>query len=203
VGIGAYLVRLGQRVIQKRNAPIILTGFQALNKVLGKPLYASNNQLGGVDIMAPNGITHQIVEDDFDGAVAILNWMSFAPSSQIAPPLLAALPDADATDAFESLPVSCDSPLRDIETAPAGKKGGADDDVRRLLSGFRSGPSWVGGFFDAHSFVEYQAAWAPTVVVARAKLGGAPIGVIAVETRSVEVHSFFVFNVFADLVRLL
>lgn len=29
VGIGAYLVRLGQRTIQKTtNAPIILTGFQ-------------------------------------------------------------------------------------------------------------------------------------------------------------------------------
>jgi acetyl-CoA carboxylase carboxyltransferase component len=29
VGIGAYLVRLGQRTIQKtRNAPIILTGYQ-------------------------------------------------------------------------------------------------------------------------------------------------------------------------------
>jgi acetyl-CoA carboxylase carboxyltransferase component len=37
VGIGAYLVRLGQRTIQKtRNCPIILTGFQALNKLMGR-----------------------------------------------------------------------------------------------------------------------------------------------------------------------
>jgi len=33
VGIGAYLVRLGQRVIQVDNSFIILTGQNALNKV--------------------------------------------------------------------------------------------------------------------------------------------------------------------------
>ncbi len=33
VGIGAYLVRLGQRVVQVENSHIILTGAAALNKV--------------------------------------------------------------------------------------------------------------------------------------------------------------------------
>ena len=33
VGIGAYLVRLGQRVIQNEKSHIILTGAGALNKV--------------------------------------------------------------------------------------------------------------------------------------------------------------------------
>ena len=33
LGIGAYLVRLGQRVIQVENSHIILTGATALNKV--------------------------------------------------------------------------------------------------------------------------------------------------------------------------
>ena len=33
VGIGAYLVRLGQRVVQVDNSHIILTGASALNKV--------------------------------------------------------------------------------------------------------------------------------------------------------------------------
>lgn len=36
VGIGAYLARLGRRCVQRLDQPIILTGFQALNKVLGK-----------------------------------------------------------------------------------------------------------------------------------------------------------------------
>jgi len=48
VGIGAYLVRLGQRTIQKASAsPIILTGFQALNKLMGVDVYQTNDQLGG------------------------------------------------------------------------------------------------------------------------------------------------------------
>ena len=34
VGIGSYLTRLGQRIVQVENSNIILTGFQALNKVL-------------------------------------------------------------------------------------------------------------------------------------------------------------------------
>ena len=35
IGIGAYLVRLGQRVVQVDTSHIILTGFGALNKVGG------------------------------------------------------------------------------------------------------------------------------------------------------------------------
>ena len=33
IGIGAYLVRLGQRVVQVESSHIILTGYGALNKV--------------------------------------------------------------------------------------------------------------------------------------------------------------------------
>lgn len=33
IGIGAYVVRLGQRTIQIENSHIILTGYAALNKV--------------------------------------------------------------------------------------------------------------------------------------------------------------------------
>ena len=55
IGIGAYLVRLGQRVIQVENSHIILTGAGALNKVLGREVYSSNQQLGGTQIMHNNG----------------------------------------------------------------------------------------------------------------------------------------------------
>lgn len=33
IGIGSYVIRLGQRVIQIENSHIILTGYAALNKV--------------------------------------------------------------------------------------------------------------------------------------------------------------------------
>ena len=43
VGIGAYLNRLGQRVIQMQQGPIILTGYSALNKLLGKEVSLTLN----------------------------------------------------------------------------------------------------------------------------------------------------------------
>ena len=46
IGIGSYLARLSQRVIQVENSHIILTGASALNKLLGREVYTSNNQLG-------------------------------------------------------------------------------------------------------------------------------------------------------------
>ena len=48
VGIGAYSVRLEQRVIQKENAATsIVTNFSALNKDLVHDVCLSNDQLGG------------------------------------------------------------------------------------------------------------------------------------------------------------
>ena len=44
----------------------------------------------------------------------------------------------------------------------------------------------VQNFFDSGSFIESLAHWGRTVVTGRARLGGLPIGVVAVETRMVE-----------------
>ena len=43
------------------------------------------------------------------------------------------------------------------------------------------------GFFDVGSFDEILKQWAETVVAGRARLGGIPVGVICVETRTMEV----------------
>lgn len=61
IGIGAYLVRLGQRVVQLEESHIILTGASALNKVLGREVYTSNSQLGGTQIMYTNGMYCRLV----------------------------------------------------------------------------------------------------------------------------------------------
>jgi len=42
------------------------------------------------------------------------------------------------------------------------------------------------GFFDKGSFKEYLAGWGKAVVIGRGRLGGIPMGAIAVETRQVE-----------------
>lgn len=53
-----------------------------------------------------------------------------------------------------------------------------------LLSG--NNYQWETGFFDHGSWQEIMQPWAQTVVCGRARLGGIPVGVIAVETRTVE-----------------
>jgi acetyl-CoA carboxylase/biotin carboxylase 1 len=56
VGIGAYLVRLGQRVIQMKEGTHYLDrllGFE----LLGRDVHTSQDQLGGPQIMFPNGVT--------------------------------------------------------------------------------------------------------------------------------------------------
>ncbi|XP_070619443.1 LOW QUALITY PROTEIN: acetyl-CoA carboxylase 2 [Erythrolamprus reginae] len=170
IGIGAYLVRLGQRVIQVDNSHIILTGASALNKVLGREVYTSNNQLGGVQIMHNNGVSHVAVPDDFEGIYTILQWLSYMPKDRHSP-----LPVISPTDPID----------REIDFVPSK----VPYDSRWMLAG-RPHPtvkgSWQSGFFDHGSFAEIMQPWAQTVVVGRARLGGIPVGVIAVETRTVE-----------------
>ena len=76
VGIGAYLVRLGQRTIQKvTSSPIILTGYQALNKLMGCDVYLTNDQLGGPNIMYPNGVSHLLANTHLEAIHKALNWL--------------------------------------------------------------------------------------------------------------------------------
>ncbi|KAJ3169538.1 acetyl-coenzyme-A carboxylase [Geranomyces variabilis] len=168
VGIGAYLVRLGQRTIQVEYTPIILTGAAALNKVLGREVYTSNLQLGGTQIMHRNGISHLVAKDDMNAVSELLNWLAYVPKHRDAP-----LPIMAATDSVD----------RDVDTQiPTGPY-----DPRTLLAGFSDEDGeFAHGFFDRDSFTETLAGWAKGVVVARARLGGVPVGVISVETRSTE-----------------
>ncbi|XP_022661132.1 acetyl-CoA carboxylase-like isoform X3 [Varroa destructor] len=170
IGIGAYLVRLGQRVIQLESSHIILTGAGALNKLLGREVYTSNNQLGGIQIMHENGVSHVTVHDDLEGCYTMLKWLSYMPRIKGGD-----LPILESMDPFE----------RDVVFTPTK----APYDPRWLLAG-RESPNlpgfWEDGFFDRGSFSEIMANWAKTVVAGRARLGGIPVGVVAVETRTVE-----------------
>ncbi len=168
VGIGAYLVRLGQRAVQVEGQPIILTGAPALNNLLGREVYTSNLQLGGTQIMYRNGVSHMTANDDFEGVSRIVEWMSYVPEKRNAP-----IPVSPSTDTWD----------RDVTYRPPQKQ---PFDVRWMISGKQDETGFQSGLFDKDSFVETLGGWARTVVVGRARLGGIPMGVIAVETRSVE-----------------
>ncbi|XP_008680608.1 acetyl-CoA carboxylase 1 [Zea mays] len=166
VGIGAYLARLGMRCIQRLDQPIILTGFSALNKLLGREVYSSHMQLGGPKIMATNGVVHQTVSDDLEGVSAILKWLSYVPPYVGGPlPIMKPL----------------DPPERPVTYLPENAC-----DALAAICGIQDGEGrWLGGMFDRESFVETLEGWAKTVITGRAKLGGIPVGVIAVETQTV------------------
>lgn len=169
VGIGAYLVRLGERAVQVEGQPIILTGAAALNKVLGREVYTSNLQLGGTQIMHKNGVSHLTASSDLEGATYILEWLSYVPEVKGAP-----LPVLESADTWD----------RDITFTPTKSAY----DPRWFIEGKTDETSseWLSGFFDKGSFQETLSGWAQTVVVGRARLGGIPMGVIAVETRTIE-----------------
>ena len=172
VGIGAYLVRLGQRTIQKSSAsPIILTGYQALNKLMGVDVYHSNDQLGGPGIMYSNGISHLIEPDHLRAVRAAIDWISFVPSTRGG---LLPITDIRGVDEIERPICFCPKP-------------GIPYDPRRLLAGdVNDDGVWESGFFDKGSFRETLAGWAKTVVCGRARLGGIPMGVVITENRTAE-----------------
>ena len=169
VGIGAYLVRLGQRAVQVEGQPIILTGANALNKVLGREVYSSNLQLGGTQIMYKNGVSHLTAANDLEGVLSIVQWLSYVP-----PARGLSIPTLPSSD-----PVS-----RNIGYMPP--KGPYDP--RWLITGKQDeiDGKFLSGFFDKGSFQETLSGWAQTVVAGRARLGGISMGVIAVETRTIE-----------------
>lgn len=168
VGIGAYLARLGGRVIQVENAPIILTGFQALNRLLGREVYTSNLQLGGPQIMFSNGVSHIRASSDLEAMCAYLRWLAFVPARAGEP--LRMMPPRDPVDrAVTFVPTPTPYDPRAMISGAAAADGGFCD-----------------GLFDRGSFQETLAGWATSVVVGRARLGGIPFGVIAVETRTFE-----------------
>ena len=130
--------------------------------------------------MVPNGITHQLVQNDQEGAEAILQWLSFVPRDAWSMPQ--ALPVSDPVErAIGFRPTKQPYDPRDTWHLKVALSVWPKD----MLAGCTAPDgSFLSGFFDRGSFVEYMAGWGRSVVVGRARLGGIPMGVIAVETRT-------------------
>ena len=176
VGIGAYLARLGHRVVQRSDQPIILTGFAALNKLLGRAVYTSHLQLGGPRVMGYNGVTHVTVPDDLAGARTVLEWLAY-------------VPDVLGGETPAVLEPVVDPVERDVAYGAGELAPGAKLNPRAAIEGGRDNPGdeWAPGLFDRGSWTELQSGWARTVITGLARLGGLPVGVVAVETSTVNV----------------
>ncbi len=130
-------------------------------------------------------MSHLTVNDDMEGVLACLNWLSYVPVHRNAPlPLL--------------LPPFTDPISRPIDFTPSKSPydprhmlSGHNEAVvgspqQGLTSGIEMTTHWRSGILDRDSWTELLAGWARTVIVGRGRLGGIPVGVIAVETRTVE-----------------
>jgi len=116
--------------------------------------------------MCNNGVTHLSATDDMSGIRAVVHWLRYVPISRGAP--LPLLPTTDPVD-------------RDIDYVPTRQPY----DPTFLVNGCQ-GPdgSWQTGFFDTGSFTETLSSWARTVGTGRGTLGGIPMGVVLVDTRT-------------------
>jgi len=171
-GIIAYNVRLLKRIIQTRDSEIILTGYRALNSLYGgDDVYSSNRELGGPQIMGPNGVSHHIVEDESSACSALLSWLAGVPVKRGYPsPLLS------TTDPID----------RDISSALLGPNGLIEPPRPEAERPVPYGSmELVRILFDLGSTEEAMEEWGGTVHVGRATLGGYPVGFITVETRTV------------------
>lgn len=124
-----------------------------------------------LQIMYKNGVSHLTAESDLDGALQIVQWLSYVPDRK--GKAIPIFPSGDPWD-------------RPIDYMPP--KGPYDPRwfIEGKLEESDAGEQWLSGFFDKGSFQETLGGWAQTVVVGRARLGGIPMGVIAVETRTIE-----------------
>ena len=52
-------------------------------QVLGREVYTSNNQLGGIQIMFNNGVSHDTAPDDFGGVYKLLQMISYVPKVRL------------------------------------------------------------------------------------------------------------------------
>ncbi|KAL3309502.1 hypothetical protein Ciccas_011952, partial [Cichlidogyrus casuarinus] len=213
IGIGAYLVRLGQRLVQVDNSHIILTGAMALNKLLGREVYSSNSQLGGIQILASNGVTHFVVPDEFYALKCVMQSLTYVPIRRGYRKLVFLMPISLDQASSKPLklpekPIETEDPAYQLEPPPSFTWDVIDrpvtfvptrerpmDDPRWMLTGVyesqltgevvdKSKNKWLSGFFDCGTFQESLAAWAQGVIVGRARLGGIACGVIVTETRS-------------------
>ena len=118
--------------------------------------------------MYKNGVSHMTAGNDFEGVSKIVSWLSFVPDKKGNP-----VPISPSVDSWD----------RDITYYPPQRQ---PYDVRWLIAGKEDDDGYLSGLFDRGSFEEALGGWARTAVIGRARLGGIPVGVIGVETRSVE-----------------
>jgi acetyl-CoA carboxylase carboxyltransferase component len=152
----AYIPALADFVpMVKGTSNMALGGPPLVKAVVGEDITAE--ELGGSKVHCEvSGVADLEVEDDRACLAAIRTYLSYFPSSNTErPPVIACDDPADRRDAG-LLDVVPDSPRRAY-------------DVRKV----------VRAVVDHGSFFELKPGWAKNIVIGLARLGGAPVGIVA------------------------
>lgn len=117
--------------------------------------------------MYKNGVSHSVAKNDLEGISTIVRWITYLPEVS-----------ARFTDEIHNeFAIETDDGSRNVETRPT--KSSYDP---RLILDTPEGT----GLFDRNSFDEIMSGWAKTIIAARARIRGLPVGVVSVETRTME-----------------
>ena len=148
--------------------------------------------------MYNNGVAHEVVENDFEGVLSVLRWLSYVPRVKGAPlPTLDCISgdEADREVQFEPPTTPFDPRLlltgsyTKVAPPAAGAAPAASSTAAAAAAAAAAAEGgegqWLPGLFDRDSFRETMGGWAKSVVTGRARLGGLPIGVIIPELRTV------------------
>lgn len=163
--------------------------------------------------MFHNGISHITVGTDLEGIEAIVRWLSFVPKDKDSMvPIFASKDPIEREVEYKPTPLPYD-PRWMLE----GTTIESPENGKTRLSGFFDEGTWTETLAGTHQFLPENRAlqkqlilfafsvfpktsdilktfltclkgWAKNVVVGRARLGGIPVGVLAVEPRTTEVR---------------
>ncbi|KAM0679388.1 acetyl-coenzyme-A carboxylase [Binucleata daphniae] len=164
VGIGAYVNKLGQRIIQKHDSAIILTGFQAINTLLQTSKYKNNCEIGGKEIMTKNGNSHLIVQNDYEGVCEIIAWIDYFYNSRTkkykstdkSSKKIDCVKEHDKTSYF----------LQMYENTKVKDENQAENEIIERI-------------IDQNTFKEYKKEYAKNILIGRGKINGISIGIIS------------------------
>ncbi|MEM0092770.1 MAG: acyl-CoA carboxylase subunit beta [Thermofilum sp.] len=154
-GGAVYSPALADFIIMTRGSYMYITGPKVVKAAVGEDV--THESLGGAEVHASkSGVAHFVVERDEDAIRLIKRLLSYLPSNNAEdPPFLDTGDDPLREDA------QLDSVVPDDPVKPY--------DVREVIS----------RVFDAGSFLEVHAHFAPSAVVGFARLGGFPVCVVA------------------------
>ncbi|EHY64824.1 hypothetical protein NERG_02227 [Nematocida ausubeli] len=202
VGIGAYLASIGGRTIQKIDAPIILTGYNALNSLLQKEIYKNNLEIGGPSILAKNGVVHKKVDSDASGIYQVLRWLMYLRTEKVqSEQSQTEQVQTDECEKMHSEQVhseqeQCEKPQTEeseqVQSKP--KTSEPENSQTEKVQSEEQNDLQVESFTaeevvdyisDINGFTEYLEDWAPNVRIGRSVVGNIPCGIIFPRTGSV------------------